>query len=161
MATKYIRDTKAAQAIDVYVIMKGARHVATVQAYWSALTLLVNVWHPRGACEMQRGKASGYGYDKFTAALSGLVIDGHTMADHCGKRLKPPRGKTYFPTSYKPPRGYRLTNYGLYDAQGKRWPAFNLGDTPEGALTPGYSDCFKESGLNYLTALGYTVIEGI
>jgi hypothetical protein len=182
--TKYVRETKAAQAIDVYVIMKGARHVATVQAYWSnAGTCLVNVHHTCGAREMQHGKASGYGYDKFTSALSGLVIDGHTMADHCGERLKPPKGKTYFPASYKPPRGYRLANGGEFDPDGiirrpyhwrdlaiaelgtdEDWPAVERRAKELRAATdlmPGYAECYKESGLNYLTALGYTVIKGI
>lgn len=39
------------------------------------------------ACQLfnlQQGRTGGYGYDKFTAALAGLIIDGHTMADHCG-----------------------------------------------------------------------------
>lgn len=33
---------------------------------------------------VQSGHAGGYGYDKTTASLSGLLIDGHSMANHCG-----------------------------------------------------------------------------
>lgn len=33
---------------------------------------------------LQQAHASGYGYDKRTAALSGLWIDGQQLADHCG-----------------------------------------------------------------------------
>lgn len=32
----------------------------------------------------QSASAGGYGYDKTTAALAGLIVDGHTLADHCG-----------------------------------------------------------------------------
>lgn len=33
---------------------------------------------------LQHGRAGGYGYDKFAAAIAGLIIDGHTLANHCG-----------------------------------------------------------------------------
>ena len=70
--SKYVRETAAGKSISAYVIMKGARHVATVQAHFSnGGRCLVNVWHTDGR-EMQHASAGGYGYDKFTAALSGL-----------------------------------------------------------------------------------------
>ena len=34
---------------------------------------------------LQQSSAGGYGYDKFAAALAGLIIDGHTIANHCGQ----------------------------------------------------------------------------
>ena len=34
---------------------------------------------------LQASSAGGYGYDKTTAALAGLIVDGHTLADHCGR----------------------------------------------------------------------------
>lgn len=34
--------------------------------------------------QSQTGRAGGYGYDKKTAALSGCIIDGHSIANHCG-----------------------------------------------------------------------------
>lgn len=33
---------------------------------------------------IQRGRAGGGGYDKRAAALAGMLIDGHTLANHCG-----------------------------------------------------------------------------
>lgn len=180
--TKYVRETSAAKSIKAIVIMKGKRHVATVQAHYGNSRCLVNVWHNDGT-PMQHGSASGYGYDKFTAALSGMTIDGHVMSDHSDGRLSPPKAVGYFPADYKPRRGYQLANYGEYDAAGKRFDSYEwrdmaiaqLGESAEwddvealakqlradANLTRGYSSCYKESGLSYLEALGYTVIGAI
>lgn len=42
----------------------------------------VNLYDFGGAGE-QYGKAGGYGYDKFVAALAGMVFQGITLVDHC------------------------------------------------------------------------------
>lgn len=132
----------------------------------------------------QSGHAGGYGYDKFTAALSYLNIDGHMMSDHCGQRAKPPRGLSYFPADYKPAKGYSLANYGKYDATtGKRLDSFvwrNQAEKELGEGAPweavkarekeieaaavwvaGYDSCYRVEGLNYLSAIGYHVIQAI
>lgn len=137
---KQVRETTAARSIRAIVIMRGKRHVATVQAHYGNSRVSVDVWHTDGT-PLQQGSASGYGYDKFTAALSGLTIDGHKMTDHCGARKNPPRGATVWPRDAKEPRGYRFANYS--------------------AALDGYTDCYRESGLNYLTAIGYTIIQAI
>jgi hypothetical protein len=178
---KYVRETSAAKSIKALVIMKGKRHVATVQAHYGNSRVLVNVWHNDGT-PMQHGTAGGYGYDKFTAALSGLTIDGHTMSDHCGGNVKPAKAPGYFPADYKPRKGYRLANYGEYDAAGNisrehEWRelaesqignddyqaviALAIALRADANLTRGYSSCYKESGLKYLEALGYRVISAI
>jgi hypothetical protein len=139
--SKQVRETNAAKSIRAYVILnpKG-RHVATVQAHYGNSLVMVDVWHNDGA-PLQQGRASGYGYDKFTAALSGLVIDGHVMADHCGERLKPPRGNDVWSRDAECKRGYRFSNWSVEKA--------------------GWASCHKESGLDYLKALGYTIIAAI
>lgn len=180
---KQVRETNAAKSISAYVILdKRNRHVATVQVHYGNSTVSVDVWH-NDATPLQQGRAGGYGYDKFAAALSGLTIDGHAMTDHCGARLKPPRGLKYFPHDYKPRKGYVLANHGKYDATGKRWHIYDareiarveLGDDAEFAdvdarakeimqsldLRSGYADCYRKSGLDYLTAIGYNVINAI
>lgn len=154
---RQVRETAAGKAISARVILnpKG-EHVATVQAYHGD-ACTVDVWHTRGALDLQQGRASGYGYDKFTAALSGLTIDGHKMTDHCSKEgaPKPPKGRTTWPAGFKVKRGYTLANY----------KTFNYG--PDGARIPlpdadaGYSSCFRLEGLKYLEALGYRVIQAI
>lgn len=102
MTKKYVRDTKAAQAIAATVVLdkRGVR-VATVHEYCSASgSVLVDVFTngdkalERNAKALglkdpidaihQQGKASGYGYDKSAAAMAGLYVDGIQLTDHCG-----------------------------------------------------------------------------
>ncbi len=70
-----------------YVILKKGKHIATIRMSHSKAGVV------RAVCktytdtytETQTGKASGYGYDKATAALAGMVIDGVMLVDHCRK----------------------------------------------------------------------------
>ena len=115
----YVRDTTAAKSVREMLILKGARKVATVQVhYGNSGSCLVNIWQEceaaaRSAAAREKvGKpfkavgyetpgafqyacAGGYGHDKLTAALSGMNIDGHELRDHCGARLKTPKGLAY------------------------------------------------------------------
>lgn len=103
MAKKYVRDTKAAQAIAATVVLdKRGVQVATVHEYYSPSgSVLVDIFtnsdralernakalglsEPIDAIH-QQGKASGYGYDKAAAAMSGLYVDGIRLTDHCGR----------------------------------------------------------------------------
>jgi hypothetical protein len=219
--SKYVRETAAGKSISAYVILKGSRKVATVQASFSnGGRVLVNVWQDGEAAErsakarekagnpfkpekygspaaFQHDSAGGYGYDKFTSALAGMVIDGHEMADHSSRlnAPKPPKGCTLFPRDYKAPKGYDLANFTeISKATGHRiyrdaWmvrACEALGFAPDKALSTedhdavywkanemetawrasddcvtGYSDCYRKDGLNYLKAIGYTVIQAI
>lgn len=77
---KQVRERSNAKAW--IILNKENKHVATVQALYTQSAVQVDVW---GEYELiHQRKASGYGYDKFTAALSGLVIEGHKIFDHCG-----------------------------------------------------------------------------
>lgn len=113
--TKYVSDTKAGKAISAYIVLtKKGEHVATVRAHYSdGGNCLVNVHDNKAG--FQSARAGGYGYDKFNAALSGLTIDGHAMSDHCGERIKPPKGAPCFPATYKARKGYTLANYGTWE----------------------------------------------
>lgn len=176
MVKRYVSDTNAAKGASAYVIMKGSRHVATVTAaFGSGGGCLVNVRQSdaeatRSAKAYNRdsenkgpsryaddfyfqwAKTGGYGYDKFTAALSGMYIDGHRMTDHCGGRLPLPKGAKVFPRDFKAPKGYSVANF----VSERNCEARGL---PAG--TEGYTDCYKQSGLDYLKGLGYTVIQAI
>lgn len=113
--------------ISAYVILNSNRvHVATVQV-WHGNTVQVDVWHGDGT-ELQQGKAGGYGYDKFTAALRGMKIDGHIMYDHCGQSEDSKKMiKAYISASAKPgfepkkwearakKKGYQFANWAHYD----------------------------------------------
>ena len=166
--SKYVSDTAAGRAISAYVILNKRReHVSTVHIFHGG-AVLVNVWNhttnaqarcakarktdrseraAHDAYHFQHGRAGGYGYDKVTAALAGLIIDGHELTDHCGARLPLPKGATLFPRDFKVPAGYMLANW-----QGDRLNP----DKPQG-----YMSCHRMHGLEYLKAIGYNVIAAI
>lgn len=158
-----VRETKAGKSISAWVVLKGTRHVATVQAHFSdSGRCTVNVWNIGESAEkcakangktgerdyreyaLMRGSAGGYGYDKFTAALSGLWIDGHAMTDHCGMAKKPPKGSKTWPQFAKPPKGWSFANYREYENGESGW-----------------SSCYRHAGLRYLEEIGYQVIRAI
>ena len=106
------------------------------------------------------GKASGCGYDRKTAALSGLVIDGHPITDHCSRQgapIGPDNGR--FPTGYEPPKGFRLSNWFRVDHSRDDRGRYNESALPDG--WEGYADCYRDSGLGFLSAIGYRVIQAI
>lgn len=175
---KPIFDTPAGRALDVDVIMRGKRHVATVRTYRaSGGTVTVEVWQAPEAAKrsaafaarykgridvardrsgeyaepytVQRERATGYGYDKATAALCGMVIDGHPMGAHCGTFGAPrkPKGRATYPRAAKCPDGYRFANY------------VTANKSPDG--TEGYMDCYRHPGTSYLAARGYTIISAL
>lgn len=86
---KQVRETNAGKSISAWVILKNGVHVATIQAFYGdSGQVSVDVWHTAPIVdgsfpELQQGYASGYGYDKFTAALAGMTICGVLMTDHC------------------------------------------------------------------------------
>lgn len=163
---KYVRETAAGRNVSAWVIMKGARHVATIQARYGA-AVLVNVFNrgdsdvkslkayirdngapkvrdidgalidmgtPEGlqraaAYWNQYGTAGGYGYDKETAAMSGLYVDGLRLSDHCEESKKPPKGLPCFPADYKAPRGWSLANHSRWIRTNKDspWLALDMG----------------------------------
>jgi len=132
---RQVRETKAGKSISAWIITRGQRHVATVQAYYGdSGRVQVDVWHASRMTdgtfpELQQRSASGYGYDKLTAALSGLTIDGIRLHDHAE------------PAEKGSCEGLRGANW---DAAKKD-----------------YGNYFYAPGLEILTALGYTVIQAI
>lgn len=160
MATKYVHDTAAGRSIEAWVILRDGNHIATVRAaYSNSGRVLVNIYHVGGGTEFQHGSAGGYGYDKLTAALRGLTVDGHTLTDHCAENLPPPEGHKVWPKGSTPPQGYEFANY---------HPEFlTFGFDPEKHPNPhfcgeeGYSSCYRISGLKYLEAFGYEIIQAV
>lgn len=164
MSTKYVSDTAAGKSISAWIIMKRRRHIATVRAHFSnGGTCTVNVFNHgdknKSAAEngFQHGSASGYGYDKLIAALSGLKIDGHRLTNHCEGSKQSPDGRLW-PRDAVAPKGWHFAN----------WTSFNFvkkGEDSERVELPksqqGYSSCYRESGLKYLEAIGYQVIQAI
>lgn len=166
-----VEDTTAGKSISAYVILRKGKIVAKVLVYFGGgRTCVVNVIqhddpakksykvalaadpklqvdYPESGLTFQGRVTGGYGYDKFTAALSGVVIDGIALNDHCGIRLPLPKGKKLFPRSFKTPPGYSLVNYVSSDR------------STTGRA--GYSDCYRQSGIKLLSELGYEVTQVI
>lgn len=158
--TKHIKDTKAGQSIGAYIILrKNGEHVATVRSHYSDGGICtVNVLNfgtnnPSSQIGPQFAKAGGGGYDKFVAALTGLEIDGNRLSNHCGEQIKPKAGRLFKSTDKKP-KGYHFANW-----THQKW----VNDKPVNlpASEQGYSLCYRESGLKYLSAIGYQVIQAI
>ena len=92
------------------------------------------------------GSADGYGYDKLTAALRGLSVDGVEFTDHChtdatsARLLK--RAKSGTPTADLLKGKNRMYEFANWDA---------------GGLT----SCYRKPGMDVLRALGYRIIQGV
>lgn len=86
MARDFYISDKANVSASVILNRKG-QHVATVRVLYprdGAGVVRAEVYTP-GEGVTFRGRASGYGYDKRTAALAGAVIAGVKLANHCGR----------------------------------------------------------------------------
>lgn len=109
---------------------------------------------------MQDGSASGYGYDKQTAALAGLIVDGHTLGDHCGTVPEDEKKRERLMWSY-------IKAAAAGDSQEMR-ESFRAKAEKIGARFANwsreekrYTSLYFEPGLRRLEMLGYTVINAI
>ncbi len=134
-----------------YVVLnKKGEHVATVNyRYGSGGGVQCDVFC-QGRLTHQK-KAGGYGYDKATAALSGAIIDGYRMADHCGHAEDAgEKARTRLIAAYK--RNPEAYDYSGWSARAKRIGCH---------WANGMSSLYFCSGLNRLAALGYSVIQAL
>ena len=160
MASKYVSETKAGQSVSAYVILKNGKDIATVRAHFSdGGSVLVNVFN-YGATNsdheskpFQHARAGGYGYDKFTAALSGMTIDGITMCNHSNRA-----DSEYKCDKTGKPRGKKLPP----DVSGANWRRFDgKGWHEDGDKSGDFTSWYIEPGLRRLEKRGYTVIQAI
>lgn len=167
---KRIYETAAGRQLTVCVIMRGARHVATVRIHHGSTTVTAEISQDAEGCRrseaawakmvkrqprssdtaqtrwgLQSKKVGGYGYDKSTAALGGMWVDGHQLTNHCDGGSLPCPKAGHWPQDAKPPRGYRFANLKALDPE-----------NPGAGMV--YMDCYRIAGLEYLSALGYRVI---
>lgn len=162
---KQVRETKAGSSISAYVVMKDKKEIATVQAHFGNSTVTVNIWD--GHNELQQGRAGGYGYDKFTAALSGMTISGVTLNDHCGtnkatERMLKAYRKEIKGLSRDERREHEKKWQVKAEKKGMRFANYckvNQGD--EDCKEYVYTSLFLESGLDKLKMLGFNVIQAI
>lgn len=164
---KYILESAAAQQISAWAIInKKGERVARVLALYpkdgaGRVTVEVHHIHRVGVefVKIQQGTACGYGYDKFTAALSGLTIDGIKMMDHCQRDDKAKRLEAQI---HKLAKNEQITQD---EAQAKarkigavvaNWWAMR-DDRAAGVKDGEKCRVYTISGLEQLTAKGYTV----
>ncbi len=158
MATKYVRDTSAGKSISAWVILdKKNKRVADVQAFFGNNgRVLVNVW-PTGG-DLQHSTGQGV-----ESALAGLVIDGHTLGDHCNRdgAQKLPKGSFVYPKDVKAKPGYYFANHSTVEAKTghriysdyKDTDEYRAFDIPENMRKYGTCDniktsCFHEMKIN-------------
>ena len=147
---KQVRETVAGKSISAWVILKKGKEVAAVQAHYSNSRVLINIWDKASGYDMQVGSAGGYGYDKFTSALSGLTIGGITLNDHCG-------------TDKRTTRLLKAYHNGTITLEQAEKRAAKIGarfanwQTDKGQ----WMSLFLEPGLDKLKCLGFTVIQAI
>ena len=192
--SKQVRETAAGQSISASVILnKKGEHVATVQAHYSSAgRVSVDVWSTSvgldGMCKradlwaklpagkdykssafdlwsLQQGSAGGYGYDKHAAALAGLIIDGHTIADHCGQVPEAEKSRASLL------RAYRRAVVGNavktpeardgWQQKAKRIGCHFANWQQDAHGCEGWTSLHFDQGLTRLESLGYTVISAI
>ena len=109
---------------------------------------------------MQSGSAGGYGYDKQTAALSGLIVDGHTLADHCGHVPEADKAKARLLAAYTKAAALSDTAEmrAEWTAKAQKIGAHFANWSREENR---YTSLHFESGLKRLEMFGYTVIQAI
>lgn len=174
----YISDKANASA---YVILnKRGEHRATVQFLFprdGGGQLRCQVWSIPGDGAGLRlthdKRAGGYGYDKRASALAGAVIDGYSMADHCGYAEEShEKAKTRLMRAYirAAANSANRETEKAFEAKAKRIGArfanyCETDDTPkspgaDGGIVRGrrYTSLHTDSGLTRLESLGYRVI---
>lgn len=145
---KQVRETAAGKSISAWVVMKGENQVAQVQAHYSNSGVVsVDCW-ATPEWEIQQGKASGYGYDKLSAALDGMTIDGHRLYDNC--RVDDTLKEI-------------IRKYDLSEIDEKTFVETlrNIGARPANWSNGKYGNAYYEAGLDRLKLMGYKVIQAI
>lgn len=115
-------------------------------------------WAASDLFGLQQGRAGGYGYDKFAAALSGLIIDGHTMADHCGTVPEAEKARARLLKSYQ---ATALTGRDARQAAELKAAKLGARFANWDADKQHYGSLFFAPGLERLEKLGYRVISAI
>lgn len=158
LTRKQVRETSIGKSISAYVVLRNdGRHVATIQAaFLDSGNVMVDVWGPHSL--EHQGKAGGYGYDKFTAALSGAEIDGNVIYDHSVGNYETDVTPKY------PELSSLMARYNnSFDNKSIDWQekAKSIGASFANWKDGKYHSLYFISGLERLTALGYKVIKAI
>lgn len=113
----------------------------------------------------QQSSAGGYGYDKHAAALAGLIIDGHTIADHCGQVPEAEKARIALLRAYRRAVvGNAVKTPAARDGwqqKAKRIGCHFANWKQDADGCEGWSSLHFDQGLTRLESLGYTVISAI
>lgn len=118
-------------------------------------------WAARDMYGLQQSSAGGYGYDKFAAALAGMIIDGHTIANHCGQVPEDEKKRAALMRAY-----VKAVESGQSGSD-KQWreKARRIGcdwaNWDVSAPIPCWRSLYFSTGFNRLEYFGYRVIQAI
>lgn len=115
------------------------------------------------AATLQQRKAGGYGYDKYAAALSGMVIDGIRLSNHCGTDKATERLLKRYSREVDAGKSNGSDEVWRERAKkiGARFANWNGPSGYGGAKVPRYVSLHRLEGLAYMEAMGYRVIEAL
>jgi hypothetical protein len=166
---KQARDFAAFRSVSAWIVLRAdGTEIATVHAHHGDMRTTVTVYNygpGNDTADPQTRNAGGIGYDRTTAAMAGLWIDGHMLTDHCDHRarIETPRGG--WPRGSEAPPGFDFANWSRFDSDGNVSPFFpGEGLTRKehfDRTTEGWASCYREPGLRVLKALGYRVIQAV
>lgn len=153
------------------VLNKKGEHIATIQfRYGSGGGVQCDVW-ARNPGEkwlslVHQKKAGGYGYDKAAAALSGAVIEGYKMADHCGHvEAAGEKKREALMRAYQrrvKAGGMSREDHAAFEKKAARIGCrFANWNAPAVGLPRSWGSLHNESGLGRLEMLGFRVITAI
>ena len=118
-----------------------------------------------GLFGLQQGSAGGYGYDKHAAAMTGLIIDGHTIADHCGQVPEDEKARAALLRAYwkavKAGKANTAETRDGWQQKAKRIGCHFANWQQDADGCAGWASLHFDQGLTRLESLGYTVISAI
>lgn len=122
-------------------------------------------WAAHDLFGLQQASAGGYGYDKFAAALAGLIIDGHTIADHSGSVPESEKARQRILAQYKKAAmvgaGQTVSDRQKWQKKADAIGAHFCNWCTHESGAEYWADLHFTSGLSRLEAFGYRVIQAI
>lgn len=110
---------------------------------------------------LQQGRAGGYGYDKFAAAISGLWIDGFKIADHSGTSAATKKLYKAYQAALSKATDCKAVEDQFRIKAAKIGAHFaNYRNAQDGGFG-GWGSLYLEAGLKRLETMGYKVIQAI
>ncbi len=162
---KHIQDKINGQA---WIVLDKKKHLtARVHAlYTKAGVVHVGIYdytksHGKPGAGYQTGSAGGYGYDKLTAAMRGLVIDGVKLTDHCGTDKNTERILKQYHAEIEKYAGTIEDGEKILAKYLRRADKIGARFANYSPDKRRYNSLYLKSGLDKLQMLGYTVHQAL